>query len=125
MAGYYTTDKNGNNIVDYMENFEMYTTPLTYQPIVDNRSWFLIGLFWDILDDSTETNTYLRNGQNNQVIRRIIDNVQFGHLSSDFSPLFNKLTNDTYTGFEFKNKLKAYNPGYETQIDELFYNYGG
>jgi hypothetical protein len=123
MAGYYTTDWQGHNIFNYIENFDMYVTPDDI--ISDQDSWFLTGLIWDIIDNSTESGSRLRNFNVTPPTHTpIIDNLYIGNITSDFSPVFNRLTSSVDNGNDLKIALRNTYPSSTNQINQLFNSYG-
>jgi len=111
-----------NNPTTYMENFDMYTTPMTLNR-TDNDSWFLTGLLWDITDISTESIAKRKNGQNNQTLNSIIDNYYIGS-STSFLSLYYRLSSRVYTGYDLKRSLLSSYPSQSNQINQLFNSYG-
>lgn len=123
MRDYYVTDYYYNqNVTTMIENYTMRTVPSTTNSTVN--SWFLTGLIWDILDNQTETNSTLRNGQTNVFINNIIDNLSLGNIQSNLSPVFNNLTGTTNNANDLKSKLLSGNPSSSSQINQLFQSYG-
>lgn len=123
MNGYYTTDIHDNSIVPYMENFNMYVTPNVIYD--DNDSWFLTGLIWDIIDDSTESGSELINN----IVRPpltapIIDNLHRGNITGWYAPVYERLNSNVDDGYDLKTALKNAYPSDIYLIDQLFISYG-
>ncbi len=134
LRGYYTSytrldcpnnSYNEIDIIPYMEGFNMYTVPMTANPMYDNESWFLSGLIWDIIDDSPkEPGTKLKNGQTNSDIRNIIDNLSLSRISGTYAPVYDRLNGSVHNGYDLKKALTGVYPHLTYQINELFYSYG-
>lgn len=122
MRDYYGTNYGGYNVNTYIENFRMRTIPSSIY--ADNNSWFLTGLIWDILDNQSETNSTLINGQTSAVINNIVDNLSLGSLQADLSPVYNNLTSTTNNANDLKTKLLSNYPSSTNQINQLFRSYG-
>lgn len=111
-----------------MENFRHYTVPMRYST-GDAKHWFLQGLFWDILDDSTlETFSGLRSGQTNLPVDNlysgsIVDEVSLQHPKM-LKPLFQLLKSDVYTACDLGAKLVNQNPVDGPELETLFHSYG-
>lgn len=114
-------DFNIGNPLNYMENFDMYTTPMTVNDD-DQSNWFLSGVMFDCLDNQVDDDHWLRNGGNGDNIIEIDDRVNLGTTS--FFPIFNQLTSSTHNGFDLKSKLMNSNLTQSTQINDLFKSYG-
>ena len=103
----------------------MYTVPMTASSMHDNESWFLSGLIWDIIDDSKiEPWTKLRNGQTNNRIRYIVDNLSLSQISGSYAPVYDRLNGGVRNGYDLKKALTGAYPHLTYQINELFYSYG-
>ena len=104
----------------YIENFTMYTRPMTLQR-TDRAHWFLTGLIWDIQDSANDTNNRLRNGSTGAPLGFLIDNL---HLQDqgELYPVFRGLRSDVEDACEYGQYLEdVYNPG--PAIEELFASY--
>ena len=112
---------------EMMNNFSMYTVPMTLQRD-DLNSWFTHGLFWDITDNSTEEYSRYRVGTtgalvSNSFAGRIKDNLYIYNTNS-LHPIFSLLKSDVYTACDFGEDLVAANVAKGPQIEELFHSYG-
>lgn len=106
-----------NNI----EKYTMRTIPGTIRS--DFNSWFLTGLFWDIVDNHPESNSRLINGIDESFINNIIDNVSIGDLNN-IQPLHLCLISSVTDANSLKNALKTAYPNKSSLIDQLFNRYG-
>ncbi|MGB0186516.1 MAG: hypothetical protein ACPF88_06225, partial [Flavobacteriaceae bacterium] len=111
-----------NNPTDYMEDFDMYTVPMTV-PRFDNRSWFLTGLIWDILDNKIDKTAERKNGRTGDEINPIRDNLYLGNNFS-FSTIFNLLNGNVESLCALRSRLISSYPNDITQINQLFNSYG-
>lgn len=113
---------NANSINTYMESFDVYDTPMNSQRL-DDRSWFLHGIMWDLLDNQLETGER-RNG-NGVYINDIHDIVNISTYSnnSDLYPIFQFLNSDVNDAADLKQKIiNQYQNPYTT--NGLFNSYG-
>ncbi len=120
---YYTTDNNGDNIYVKMDAFNMYVVPDSHTDNYD--SWFLTGLIWDVLDNHSKGEGYLKNyNVSPSTSAPIIDFLYLGDISSDFSPVYNCLTPAVRDAYYLKRCLIKHYPGSSSQIIQLFDSYG-
>ncbi len=122
MNNYYSKDINDIPITPLMENFTMRTVPANIN--YKNNGWFLTGLFWDIVDNHSDSNSWLYFRDTGIRIRKINDHLNLGSFSSDFRPIYNRLTGSIYSGSSLKTSLRNANPSSTNKINELFFGYG-
>lgn len=129
--GFYNSNASGSNpsIERYMENFNVYDTPMSSQRY-DDRSWFLHGLFWDLLDNRNEiyigdfTYSKHRNG-NGDPLGNIIDNISFESSNQfNLSSIFNALNSNVEDDCDLRSRLTSNYPNLTTSINQLFISYG-
>lgn len=104
-----------------IDQYTMRTTPGYI--INDFNSWFLTGLFWDIVDNYPESNSRLVNGIDGTYINSIIDNVNKGNLNN-VQPLYQCLISSVTSASSLKTALKVAYPNKASLIDQLFNSYG-
>ena len=122
---------NTNNIENLMENFDVYDRPMTANRF-DDRSWFLHGIMWDLLDDNpenyvgTSTITHSRRHSIDGVaLNNIEDQINIGdgnpyHLTN----LFDALNSDVKNACDLRSSIININPGLDNPINQLFISYG-
>ena len=108
-----------------MENFDVYDRPMH-----DYSSWFLHGLFWDLLDKRNEisvgnfTFSQRLDGSGN-FINNIVDNVNLpGSNDFDLSAIFNVLGSNTHDVCDLKKRLLNNHPTMSSALHQLFNYYG-
>ena len=122
---------NTNNIENLMENFDVYDRPMTANRF-DDRSWFLHGIMWDLLDDNPEnyvgTSTIThsrRHSVDGVALNNIEDQINIGdgnpyHLTN----LFDALNSDVKNACDLRSSIININPGLDNPINQLFISYG-
>lgn len=110
-----------------MNNFDMYTVPMTVTR-TEFDSWFMHGIFWDIVDSQTDVIGRLRTGTtgspvSNSFLGYIKDNLLVSS-SNELYPIFSLLKSDVYTGCDFGQDLVNARPAQGPTIEELFHSYG-
>ncbi len=129
-----TVPGNGDSIERFMENFNMFERPMTVGRF-DHRSWFMHGLFWDLLDNrneillspnSTTNFSQRRNGDGSSSLNNISDNcnISIGNNTNNLGPIFNSLESQVENGCDLFFKLRSQHPAQENQLIELFTSYG-
>ncbi len=111
---------------NYLENYIMRTTPSIPRNQITNSGknfWWLSGLFWDIVDNSQETNSTRIDGQTGAFKNSIVDNLRLGSLDN-LIPVYNCMVGNTKNGNQLKSRLLANYPSKASQINELFVSYG-
>ncbi len=122
---------NNNSIERFMENFDVYDRPMSDQRL-DDRSWFLHGIMWDLLDSNTEnfigssnitfSQRHLTNGSSNN---NIVDNIAIGTNDDfDLSFIFNALNSNVHNACDFRQSIINNVQGLDAPINELFLSYG-
>jgi hypothetical protein len=126
-----TATGNNNSIERFMENFDVYDRPMSDQRL-DDRSWFLHGIMWDLLDNNTEnfigtsnitfSRRHLSDGSSNN---NIIDNINIG-TNDDFnlSFIFNALNSNVNDACDLRQSIINNVQGLDGPINELFLSYG-
>ncbi|MBW2960333.1 hypothetical protein [Mesonia aestuariivivens] len=120
---------NTNSIEGYMENFDVYDRPMQDERR-DDRSWFLHGLFWDLLDNRNEISVgnftfSQRLDGSGDFINNINDNVNLpGSNDFDLSAIFNVLGSNTHDVCDLKNRLLNNNPTMINGLHQSFNSYG-
>lgn len=126
MEAYYSFAWNGGNIqqnpITFMEDFDMFTVPMTVFDQDDNNSWFLSGVMFDCLDNHVDDENWLIDGTDEEQIIEINDNVNLSSVS--YYPIFGKLSSSTHNGYDLRNKLMNDYPTQANQISALFESYG-
>ncbi|AOE48762.1 hypothetical protein [Kangiella sediminilitoris] len=110
-----------------MNNFDMYTVPMT-QTRTEFDSWFMHGIFWDIVDSDYDNYSRLRAGTtgipiSNSFSGYIRDNLLLSQ-SNELYPIFSLLKSDVYTACDFGQDLVSAHPVEGPKIEELFHSYG-
>lgn len=111
---------NNCNLID-IDQYTMRTTPGYI--INDFNSWFLTGLFWDIVDNYPKSNSRLVDGIDGTYINSIMDNVSIGSLNN-ILPLYQCLVSSVTSACSLKTALKVAHPNKACLIDQLFNRYG-
>ncbi len=114
-------------VLHTMENFDMYVTPddIISENQGDDDSWFLTGLIWDIIDNSPESGSRLRNRLvEPNTNMPIFDNLHRGNITGWYAPVFNRLTSSVANGNDLKISLRNTYPSSTNQINQLFESYG-
>jgi hypothetical protein len=122
------------SIESIMENFDMYQRPMNVRRR-DDRSWFMHGLMWDLIDNRNEIETFLGSGDNlsnyllgdgTRVIWDIQDPVVLDPFSNpdDLGPVYRALGNQTEDGCDFYWRLVGQNPNQRIPLRTLFGSYG-
>ncbi|MEM9679173.1 MAG: hypothetical protein AAF901_02515 [Bacteroidota bacterium] len=104
-SGFYSATTTGNtpSIERFMENFDIYDRPMSDQRL-DDKSWFLHGLMWDLLDNQTEiTNPVTGNSFSERYstsgvrLNHIVDNINIGTGDEfNLSFVFNALNGNVH-----------------------------
>ncbi len=128
------TGSNTQGLENRMENFKMHLRPMSANRI-DTRSWFLHGLFWDLLDDrneiilnGTQTESALFIGDGMTRIQNINDPVDIGIPGDtnrfNLGPIYEFLDPYNHTPCEIYNHLKVLQPFQQGNLQALFLSYG-
>jgi len=126
-----TATGSNNSIERFMENFDVHDRPMSLQRR-DDRSWFLHGIMWDLLDSNTEnfigtsnitySRRHLSDGTSNN---NIIDNIAIGTNDDfDLSFIFNALNSNVHNACDFEQSIINNVQGLDEPINELFLSYG-
>ena len=115
------------NVANIVDDFNMRSVPMI-QNRADEDSWFLHGLFWDVIDDEEPQGTEYLNGVSglpieNEFNGSISDNVAVQHAKELF-PIFRFLTSSVANGCSFGDRLVDAYPEQGPQLEELFHSYG-
>jgi hypothetical protein len=133
--GFIPSTATGTNlsIEHIMENFNMYERPMN-EVRLDDRGWFMHGLFWDLLDNRNEillsassTNTFSRYRTGNGLsLNNIVDNcnISIGNNTNNLFPVFNALRAQVENPCDLYSILKTQNPNSENALIQLFNSYG-
>ncbi|MEO1410234.1 MAG: hypothetical protein AAFW73_10160 [Bacteroidota bacterium] len=109
----------GTTARDYMENFDMYTVPMTLGRD-KNSGWFLSGLFYDLTDDIPDHgNNHLLDGISGVQLNPIVDNVN----GLNDGIVFRSLTNNIKSICQLKSRLSS-QIGASPALNDLFESYG-
>jgi len=127
MDDLYERSVDGNNmwVTDteaHIDNFDMFSVPYSFGR-TEQFSWFLHGLFWDIVDLPESATSDYRNGTTGSNLNDINDPL-FINSSSELYPIFRYLRSDVYTACDFGTKLVAGYPAQGPDIEDLFHSYG-
>ena len=121
---------NNNQSIDrFMENFNVYDRPMSFNRF-DDRSWFLHGIMWDLLDDRNEIYSFgtpisKRRTGDGILINGIIDNINIGTINNfDLSPIFNALESNVDNQCDLLNRLRSNHPNLISELNQLFLSYG-
>ena len=116
-----------SSAIELMEKFDRHTVPMDIDRS-DYDSWFMQGIFWDILDDSVDSTSRLKNGTTGIPVSNafngfIKDNVFLTH-PKELYPIFKLLKSDVYNACQFGKALVSANLTSGPAIGELFHSYG-
>lgn len=119
------------SIERYMENFDIYDIPMSDQRL-DDRSWFLHGIMWDLLDDRNEiiigesSITFSRRHSGDGFsMSNIIDNIDLSNNDDfDLSPIFNELNSNVDNECDLLSNLRGSNPNLINELNQIFLSYG-
>lgn len=119
------------SIERYMENFDIYDIPMSDQRL-DDRSWFLHEIMWDLLDDRNEiiigesSITFSRRHSGDGFsMSNIIDNIDLSNNDDfDLSPIFNELNSNVDNECDLLSNLRGSNPNLINELNQIFLSYG-
>jgi len=123
MAMAYTDNYYGwnNNVTSMLEGFDVCDTPMTIRRY-DDKSWFLHGLFTDILDNHIDLNSKHRSG-NGAPVGLVIDYLYIGD-GYNLNYLYRYLDKNAHSAGYLRKRLLNDYPQLHTQINKLFNSYG-
>lgn len=120
---------NNNSVERFMENFNVYDRPMSLNRF-DDRSWFLHGIMWDLLDNRNEiylgSNSISRRRTGDGLsINNITDNIDLS-VSDDFnlSPIFNALNSNVDNQCDLLHTLRNNHPNLINELNQIFLSYG-
>jgi len=121
----YWTSK--SNAISLMDRFDRYTVPMSLNR-TDFDSWFMHGIFWDILDSSSDSLARFKNGISGSPIVNefggyIRDNLYLPN-SNELYPVFSLLKSDVYNACDFGTDLVSAHLANGSAIEDLFHSYG-
>ncbi|MEM0543899.1 hypothetical protein WFZ85_14900 [Flavobacterium sp. j3] len=107
-----------------LENFNVVDRPMNIDR-TDNWSWWLHGIYWDLLDNGRDKNANRLNGNGNplNLITDVV-NISVGNNQYNLSPIFNRLTSGVHNVSDFKSAVLSSNTAQSAQINQLFTSYG-
>ena len=107
-----------------LDNFDTFDRPVSFG-ISDTRSWWLQGLYWDLLDSGRNTEGFRRN-TSNQVLNPITDfaDISLGGSQTNLAPIFNRLTSSINNETQLRNAFIQANQAQANAINQLFDSYG-
>jgi hypothetical protein len=121
---------NLNTSNNLMENFDVYDKPMSFTRTL-TKSWFMTGIFWDLLDNNSDTLSRRRNGTTNAQINLITDNYSIAINNNQLilSPIYNRLTGNIRSANDLRQALVShYGLTYPNQnfinLNDLFCSYG-
>lgn len=119
--------KNENDAVILLDEFNQYTVPMK-QVQTDTHSWFMHGIFWDILDNRSDSVARFNDGvSGDPVVNKfggyITDDVYLPN-SNKLYPIFGLLKSDVYNACDFGAHLVSTHVTTGPAIEYLFHSYG-